>query len=249
MEIIRIAQGDYDRYEELLLQRDSLRREADSCLTAYIAVFGDLINSLFQLQIDCIGLKKSIAFIQAALNRGSNVSDDELHDFLEHEMQSYNAKLEDMIKDTERAKKAGTLSEFDIQQAKKIYRRIAKLIHPDICPVAKEHPEILELWNRAQIAYRLTKVKELEEVEVLVNKALDDAGVETVEMVIPNLSVKIGELEQEITGIISTAPYIYSELLTDACAVQTKKDEFGRQIAEMDSYRDELRRHLEKLRG
>ena len=70
MEIVHIAAGDYPKYESLLLQRDQLKKEALLYRRAYIHEFGKLINQVFEKKIECIRIKKSIAFCLLAKNHG-----------------------------------------------------------------------------------------------------------------------------------------------------------------------------------
>ena len=51
MEIIKIINADYSRYEELLLTRDQLRKEARIFHGLYVKEFGDLHLSLFEKQM------------------------------------------------------------------------------------------------------------------------------------------------------------------------------------------------------
>ncbi|MBQ7557978.1 MAG: hypothetical protein IJT00_07930, partial [Lachnospiraceae bacterium] len=51
-----------EEYEELLLRRDQLYREAGSYMTAYTREFGDLITSNFELKVECIKQKKTISY-------------------------------------------------------------------------------------------------------------------------------------------------------------------------------------------
>ncbi len=249
MEIIRIANGDYGRYEELLLYRDSLKKEAEQYLIDYIREFGEMINKGFEAKIACIRLKKAISFVQAAINNGGFVNQDELQQYLEGVMSEYNRQLKDMIDRHNACKSAGTASEYDILKIKKIYRRIAKQIHPDICPVVKSHPEFEELWNRVQIAYNHNNLKDLEELEFLINKALEDAGIDSVDVLIPDIDEKIREVEAEIGKIRTTDPYLYKDLLNDKDAVDEKNTELREELEEYLSYKNELQTYLDSILG
>ena len=111
MDIVHIACGDYDRYEELLLQRDQLEKEAHSYQQAYTRELGDLIVEVFQLKIDCIALKKSIAFCVAARNRGEDIDDSLLQKHLEKCMEAYRYRLDEMIRERDAAQR-GTHSYY-----------------------------------------------------------------------------------------------------------------------------------------
>ena len=247
MEIIRIANGDYGKYEDLLLYRDSLRKEAEQFFIDYIRQFGELINKVYEKKIECIRLKKAISFIQAAINKNGFADSAELDEYLSRVMEEYNKKLEMMINDYNAVKNSGTVPEYEVLKIKKIYRRIAKQIHPDICPVISQHPELEELWNRVQIAYNHNNLKDIEELEVLINKALDDAGIESVDVLIPDIEEKIEEIQLEIDKIISTDPYLYGELLGDEEAVREKTGELENELEEYEEYKEELQKHLDSL--
>lgn len=47
MQLIHVANGDYSRYEELLLQRDHIEKEAFCYQQAYTREFGDLTVEAF----------------------------------------------------------------------------------------------------------------------------------------------------------------------------------------------------------
>ena len=61
-------------YEDLILQRDRLEKEADQIRLNYLREFGEEITAAFQARIDCIALKKSITFCQMKKNAGSTPS-------------------------------------------------------------------------------------------------------------------------------------------------------------------------------
>ena len=53
-EIIRVKNISYDRYEELLMRRDAIRKEAFIYERAFTREFGDLILEVFRMKIECI---------------------------------------------------------------------------------------------------------------------------------------------------------------------------------------------------
>lgn len=63
-EIIKVKNSSYERYEKLLLRRDSLRKEAAQINMNYIREFGSLILAVFQKKMECIRKKKTISFYQ-----------------------------------------------------------------------------------------------------------------------------------------------------------------------------------------
>ena len=69
-ELIKKENGKNKKYEELLLKRDKLRKEAECFNAAYLRKFGSYILDIFRIKIDCIALKKKITYCQIAVNRG-----------------------------------------------------------------------------------------------------------------------------------------------------------------------------------
>ena len=53
-DIIKVKNTAYSKYEEVLLRRDNLRKEAEHYHMEYIRVFGDLITDAFEKKIECI---------------------------------------------------------------------------------------------------------------------------------------------------------------------------------------------------
>ena len=240
MDIVRVANGDYGRYEELLLQRDQLEKEAYKYQLEYTREFGDLAVESFQLKIDCISLKKSIAFCIAAKNRGEEPDQAKLRELLAKLMTAYLNQLEELMNERDAAQSGRPISPYEVSEIKKVYRRIAKMLHPDISPLTKEHPELAELFHRVMIDYQCNDLKDLRDLEVLINKFLEDNGIDTVNIVIPNVAERIIELEEEIEQILSTEPYLYKQLLADTFKVQAKKEELKKEIEEYRAYKENL---------
>ena len=247
MDIVRISNGDYYEYEALLLKRDSLEREAGLYMDEYIRVFGEMLTERFRKYIRCIELKKKIAYCQAAINRGESISEDKLNDYIAAQMEEYYEQLSQMIEDNENCRNAKSVPEHDIRKIKKIYRNLAKQLHPDISPLTAEHPELLELWNRAVTAYKCNSLKEIEEVEVLVNSFLEKNGIDHAVLAIPKITEKIERLKAEIDRITSTDPYQYKFLLGDDELVEDKKEEIRENIEELENYINQLEAALDEL--
>ena len=87
-----------ERYEEVLLRRDSLRKKAEQYQISYFKVFGDLLVESFTIRVECIRKKKIIAYCQAQVNRGKPIDGLSLDRFIEREMIEYRDELDAMIK-------------------------------------------------------------------------------------------------------------------------------------------------------
>ena len=246
-DIIKVKNSSYGRYEELLIRRDNLKKEAFILQRQYVAEFGDLIIEVFEKKLECIKKKKTIEFCQRKLNYGKSIDQDELQAYLDEEMKEFQARRNDMIKDTESAKKREKVSEIDLIKIKKIYHKLVKLIHPDINPLTSENEALYDLWQRIQIAYNCNDLKEMEELEVRVTTTLEQLGVGNLEIEIPNIDDKIAELEKEIVTIMETDPYQYKFILEDPKAVEEKKQSLREELQSYIEYSEQLDNILENL--
>ncbi len=246
MDIIPVSQDEYDTYVELLLRRDSCKKHARNAEILYIREFGELMTTSFQKQVECIAKKKSIAYYQAAANRGEKVKMEELDAWLHREMEEYERRLSGMLKEYQSCRNAETVSMFDTEKVKKIYHKIAKQIHPDMHPDLERTDELNELWLRVKAAYQGNDLASMQELEVLVNRYLEEQGIEDAEpdLRIPDIQEKIDTLRAEIERITTTEPYTYETLLNDEDAVAAKKKELQEEIDTYTAYAEELDKTL-----
>ncbi len=240
MDLIKGNETEYEEYERLLLERDQLLKESDQIWTEYLRIFGQLLAENYEEKLECIKCKKTIAYFQRVINRGGQVDSKDLEEYLDREMAGYYANLKSMIRDSERAKGSGICSAYEVKRSKKLYRRLAKLIHPDINPDAGTNEELMELWHRVQTAYRSSDVKALTELEVLVRKVLKELGTDGAGAEIPDIGDRIEEVKDEIEDIVSSEPYTLRELVDDDEAAGRKKEEILKETEEYRKYRKEL---------
>lgn len=248
-DLIRVKNVAYSRYEELLLQRENLKKEAYHQQQEYIRVFGPQILELFRLKLECVRKKKTIEYCQRALNFGKSVDQEALQVYLAKELASFQEQLDQMVFEQEEANKATTITELELLKIKKIYHRLIKQMHPDINPLVEQSEALQDLWNRIRIAYACNDLKALEELEVLALQALKETGHGSLEVEIPNIDEKILELEQEILEIRSRDPYQYIYLLSDPSAVEEKKKSLNEEIKSYQDYADQLETILKELMG
>lgn len=245
-EITHVKNSSYARYEELLMRRDNVQKEAFQWDKEYIRVFGDKILKIFELKLTCIRKKKAISYCQAVANHGGVVDQYELQKYLEKEMAAYQAELEAMIRDNEAAKNSQEIPEIEVLEIKKIYRRLAKKLHPDINPNTSKVDELIDLWGRISVAYKCNSLKDMKELEVLAMAALKSLGKSGNIVDIPDIDEKIKELEAEIDKIRSTDPYMYRFILEDVEAINAKNSSL---IEEYTSYEDYDRQLDDILQG
>ena len=239
-EIMNVNSNGYDRYEELLLKRAALRKECFQLEKEYTRIFGEAILALYRLQIECAKKKKTIEFCRMALNRGEEPDEGELQEFIRQETRELQEHFQKMSEEYEVAKSGVKISEADLAEIRKIYRRTVKLLHPDLHPEVAESEELKDLWNQVSAAYACNDLKELEELEVLVAAALADHDGEEWKVEVPDLETRISSLEAEIAGITERDPYQYKFLLQDPLAVEDKQKDLQGKIGEYEDYAAKL---------
>ena len=249
MELIKIALGDYPRYEELLLRKDKLEKEAYYWYDEYIRVFGKYLIDLFEAKVECIRVKKLIALAQAQINKGLTPDMTEINGIVKEQMLSYYEELDNLVKEHENSKKAESIPAHEAMRIKKIYREIAKTLHPDINPATAKDPALQDLWNRVVIAYKCNHLDEIEELQVLVNKALDERGIDVSKIVIPDIQEKILALEETINKIITTDPYNYKFLLEDNEETEQRIRDLEDEIKQYNDYKEQLEVMLRAITG
>ncbi len=240
MDLIKSGDSKYEQYENLLLERDQVSKEAGQIWTVYLQLFGKLISDNYEEKLECIKCKKTIAYYQNALNHGGVVDSAAMEKYLQQEMAEYYSNLRRMLKNNEEAQNAGTSTPYEVERAKTLYRRLAKLIHPDINPETDHSETLQELWQRIMVAYHHNDVKELAELEVLVRKALKDLGAEEIKVDIPDIDEKIDAIKDEIENIKNTEPYSLRFLVEDEEAAEKKKAELKDELETYQKYRKEL---------
>jgi len=240
--------GDlYEEYREWILRRDQVRKEAGSIWTAYLKEFGPLVAKRFSLQIECIRLKKQIAYIMQAVNAGKTLNLNDMDIAVAREMLPYRKQLQQLMEDGMKSLKSKVSTDYTVRRVRQIYRQIAKLIHPDMHPDTETNEKLKNLWQRTEDAYGENDLKGLEELLVLVQKALKGEQVPVVTMTPDALREKIDQLKEEVHTIRTSDPYQYADLLSDKKAVQAKTKELKADIKDFEQYLEDLKEDKRNL--
>lgn len=247
MDIIKIKNEGYAEYEELLLKRDRLEKEAKLWKLEYMAEFGDLITEVFEKKIACIRLKKTIAFCQAAVNQGKPVDREAQQKYISAEMKEYQRQLKTMIDEHDAAQKMEVISQAKILKIKKLYRKLTKLLHPDIHPETDRIPELKNIWMMINVCYTANDLEGLQEAEALADRALRENHLTDLEIEIPNLEEKIEKVRNEIYKIETTDPYQYKYFLADHDKVEEKRQKLHLELSEYENYEKQLKQILDRL--
>ncbi len=238
----------YAVYEELIRRRDSLRKHAAQYEMSYMAKFGKQIIAVFELKIECIRKKKLIGYCQARTNRGQSIDQKALQAYIEKEMQVYQHEMKRIVGQYQCAGRATKVTGEELREIKRLYRRIARRIHPDMTELTLWSEELAELWERTVQAYRYNDYEELQQIEVLVNETLKRLGYEDqMGITIKDMEGRMKKLKKEIRQITSTNPYLYGEILEDEEKISRKQKELEEEQESYKQYSKELEEILTNL--
>lgn len=186
-----------DLYRSLIIKRDELKNNAEENEKKYYKMFRDLYKEYYGLMIECIFLKKRISYCQRCNNLQIMIYIEEIDSYIDVVKEDYMHELEELR--THKKIMKQHLSDEDMKQAKKIFKRIIKRID-------KEHP----LWERALESYRYNNLNNLKDIEMLV-----DYDKQSIRKNLDNtyLSAQIERLKKEIESFENNNPKITKEYL------------------------------------
>lgn len=240
-------QARIEDYKELIVKKDQLLKESLSLKIKFVQEYGELTADVFKAKIECIRLKKTISHCQALVNKGQKVDVEKMNAKIDGEMRGYYAELKQIINEKKMADESVTSDAYSSRMAKTIYYRIAKVLHPDINSKTEKTPRLSELWNEVTEAYRKSDVDTLEDLEIKVNIALEELGEKGFEVDIKDLEKRIERLEKQISNIVTTQPYTYSDILYDADEREKYRKNLEKELEEYKNYALSLEEVLAEL--
>lgn len=184
-------------YRSLIIKRDELKKQVEENQKDNYQMYADSYKEYYSLMVECIFLKKRIAYCQRCKNHHIKIYKEELEGYMDAVKEDYMHELEKLRTHKKIVKQH--LSDEDMKQAKKIFKRIIKRINP-------QH----SLWERAVESYRYNNLNDLIDIEMLVDyekqsirKKLD----------MTYLTTQIERIKKEIESIENRNPKITKEYL------------------------------------
>lgn len=140
-----------------------------------------------------------------------------------------------------------------MERLKSLYRKIVKLLHPDMNPdVTKEQQA---LFRDAVRAYkeedidRLQEISDLLDAEIFPERAGDSPeDLARLRKIRDGLLASVASLEAEIREIKETRPYLYKFFLEDEDAVEERRESLLALIRELDEQIGVLEKRLEDMK-
>lgn len=203
----------------LLLERDELQFViCKNIETAYFLKFGVLEHKAYEAECNALRLKRKVELVQARLNRQEKVDISHVEKILDEEFADYqkilNEQIEKMKEALERSK-LKILSENETEELKSLYRKIVKLLHPDLNPGANEAE--IELFRKAVTAYKDGNLAELRIIEFIVSKQKlpeqEDGALSQLSKENERLKKIISNIHKNIAEIKDSFPYTVKDIV------------------------------------
>lgn len=184
-------------YRSLIIKRDELKKQVEENQKDNYQMYADSYKEYYSLMVECIFLKKRIAYCQRCKNHHIKIYKEELEGYMDAVKEDYMHELEELRTHNKIVKQH--LSDEDMKQAKKIFKRIIKRIDQD-------HP----LWERALKSYRYNNLNDLKDIEMLVD--YDTQSIRK-NLDMTYLTTQIERIKKEIESIENRKPKITKEYL------------------------------------
>ena len=217
-----------ERYAQLIFERDHLVNHTVTILSReYMRKIGGKELALAKMENKYRMIKRRLELIRAYLNRGEKPTDEEIRKQIEAEYQEFlqilKEREEEMLKLL--SGKTKVFSEEDAEEMRYMYKKIVKRLHPDLNPNCTEKE--IEMFRIAVDAY---KAGDLETIRAIYWN-LADIG--DCEIPVPDLIIKIVELEAQIAEIKSRFPFTVESLLNDPDELERKNKELDEELEEV----------------
>lgn len=184
-------------YRSLIIKRDELKKQVEENQKDNYQMYAYSYKEYYSLMVECIFLKKRIAYCQRCKNHHIKIYKEELEGYMDAVKEDYMHELEELRTHKKIVKQ--NLSDEDMKQAKKIFKRIIKRIDQD-------HP----LWERALESYRYNNLNDLKDIEMLVD--YDTQSIRK-NLDMTYLTTQIERIKKEIESIENRKPKITKEYL------------------------------------
>lgn len=254
----------HPEWNDLLQKRDAFQSQVAAVLAdlhslddsrtvvlgRYAAAFGERLRNLHSLEIEAARLKREIELVQAAINSGREIDYGNIQEALDAEFAEWQAKLDAEALDL--AKHRGVLDNLldpeTTHELRKLYRILARRLHPDINP--DQSAAAAELWHRVNGAYDLRDIDELKALEI-VTREEDSApapdSIETLRTLLEKLRQQLDRLLITMATRKNAWPFDQLETLDDETDTAARQAELDERIRTAEALRDERKLWLNQL--
>lgn len=213
----------------LLLERDELQFiVCKNIETEYMLRLGGIEYRVYEAECTVLRLKRKIELIQAKKNRQEKVIISVIEETLDNEFDEYKKQLDEQISKMNEAlarSKAEALSPEDNKELKRIYRKIVKILHPDINPDTTDSQ--IKLFDNAVSAYKNGDLETLRIIgEMIVGAPAHEMGRNAMSQLAEErdrLLNMVMSVRESIDKIKTAYPYTMKDIIEDEERIKKKK--------------------------
>lgn len=215
---------------------DILLRQNPRIEAAWQVTIGVWENSLMEAQIAMRRAKRKCSLIQSCVNKGAAVDLQEIETQLDAEFEQWKQQLEESVLYYQCAVQshmsAIRLTATDISLQKKLFRTLAKRLHPDLNPGLDESAQ--RMFTLAELAYQQGDTKILQSLEISTRSfepqtQLPQTVIEA-EAEFAVLNAQIEQLQERIEQIKGEKPYCLRAQLDDGAWVEAHIEQMKGEI-------------------
>lgn len=235
----------------VVLERDQLRYvECENIEMRYMLELGALEYKAYEAQCRALRLKRKIELIRAKLNRQEKVDLSRIERILEREMEEYTEKLDKKIEQMNQALRRNECPELSVQESKelkKLYRKVVKVLHPDLNPQISDAQRVL--FHNAVQAYKNGDVEALRIINEMVGEDMipDDSTDAMAELLKEKqrLEKMLASVLESIEEMKGQYPYTLKEILEDSGKIEEHRSKLQEimecYLAQIEAYNKTLK--------
>ncbi|MDZ7838002.1 MAG: hypothetical protein U5N58_08630 [Actinomycetota bacterium] len=234
-----------EQLTDLISRRDHLLFTKKKNLEAmYIIKIGQYEYRLAEAECSTARLKRKIALLQSQINKGKSIDLDDIEKTLDREYRKWEQQIKQLTEQVTRAdtRIKSLLPAADSRKLQKLYRKLVKILHPDLNPVMDDKQKLL--WQRLQDAYRNGDLEEVELIDML-TASFKETDIQKnqgqLDKAISSYQQKVRKLSDEIVTILSAFPFDIEENLKDQKWVQARVTEYNKKTKQQQQYSHKLK--------
>ncbi|MDO4841073.1 MAG: J domain-containing protein [Phoenicibacter congonensis] len=216
------------RIKDFILERDDIVLNQNPAIEAdYMSKIGCYEIELAEAEINERRAKRKLAMCKAAKKNDSEINEALIDEVLDKEFDKWLNEAEEgtasSVVTTQASKKEfGDLS-FDVEKLKKLYRKLCKILHPDLCPDVTDEQRLE--FHAIQKAH-----DSLDYVAIVAYCDANDIDTDDryelladsqIAAVIESLKAQEGTSLEALGKLKTTFPYVMKDKLTDSSWVES----------------------------
>ncbi len=223
---------------ETLLEMDDINLQVNPRILAqYAKTVGYLENDLYKWQLRARRAKRKFALVQAAANKGEDISFEDIECVLDEEFAVWEAQLSsrmvDQLKVLEALAGSHALSPADARELKALHKKLIKRLHPDLHPNLPEDAQ--RFFLIAQSAYENGDVSTLRAVDTATEdyekvENSPEPAADELELEITMVEAQLNIAKERLEALKKSHPYVLTELLDDPIKLARKRKELEGEI-------------------